>query len=214
MLISLIDNMISGADEPSASTRGLLLKNRLLGLRVEPPETGVPRPSGPEIPTRSVKKVPKKSQKDLQKSQKCVKINVWGLFGHFFDTPGGEALEDPFETFWGFRGSGVWRLLYMGIAIIILECRCNICVYGSFLLTVELLCLQLFAYPGNSLFCLQSVVLGGFCLLPLDGPNRQSPIASVQRTRSTLAGHSAGPCGTNTAPTKANRAIPIATQRT
>ena len=34
--------------------------------------------------------------------------------------------------------------------------------------------------------------------LGLDGPNRQSPIASVQRTRSTLAGHSEVPRGTNT----------------
>ena len=37
----------------------------------------------------------------------------------------------------------------------------------------------------------------------LDGPNRQSPIASVQRTRSTLSGHSAGRLGTNTTPTNA-----------
>ena len=42
---------------------------------------------------------------------------------------------------------------------------------------------------------------------PKDGPNRQSPIASVQRTRSTPAGHSADPRGTNTTPTNANRAI-------
>ena len=48
----------------------------------------------------------------------------------------------------------------------------------------------------------------------LDGPNRQSPIASVQRTRSTLAGHSAGPRGTNAALTNANRTIRIAAQRT
>ena len=48
----------------------------------------------------------------------------------------------------------------------------------------------------------------------LDGPNRQSPIASVQRTQSTLAGHSAGPRGTNTTPTNTNRAIRIAAQRT
>ena len=52
------------------------------------------------------------------------------------------------------------------------------------------------------------------CFTVLDGPNRQSPIASVQRTRSTLAGHSAGPLGTNTTPTNANRAIRIAAQRT
>ena len=43
----------------------------------------------------------------------------------------------------------------------------------------------------------------------IDGQNRQSPIASVQRTRSTLASHSAVPCGTNV-----NRAIRIAAQRT
>ena len=50
--------------------------------------------------------------------------------------------------------------------------------------------------------------------LSLDGPNRQSPIASVQRTRSTLAVHSADPHGTNTIPTNGNRAIRIAVQRT
>ena len=50
--------------------------------------------------------------------------------------------------------------------------------------------------------------------LILDGPNRQSPIASVQHTRSTLAGHSAVPRGTHTAPTNANRAMRIAAQRT
>ena len=33
--------------------------------------------------------------------------------------------------------------------------------------------------------------------LTLAGQNRQSPIASVQRKRSTLANHSAAPCGTN-----------------
>ena len=38
----------------------------------------------------------------------------------------------------------------------------------------------------------------------------QSPIASVQRRRSTLAGHSAGPRGTNATPMNANRAIRIA----
>ena len=48
----------------------------------------------------------------------------------------------------------------------------------------------------------------------LEGPNRQSPIASVKRPRSTLAGHSAGPRGTSTTPTNANRAIRITVQRT
>ena len=58
---------------------------------------------------RKVPNNPKKSQKDY-------KISVRGLFRHFFDTPGREAREVLFETFWGFRGSGVWRLLYMGLA--------------------------------------------------------------------------------------------------
>ena len=48
----------------------------------------------------------------------------------------------------------------------------------------------------------------------LGGPDHQSPIASVQRTRSTLAGHSAGPRRTNTTPTNANRTMRIAAQRT
>ena len=51
----------------------------------------------PGLAAWSVKKV-SKSPKDPQKSQKVVNISVWGLF----------------EIFWGFRGSGVWRLLYVG----------------------------------------------------------------------------------------------------
>ena len=42
----------------------------------------------------------------------------------------------------------------------------------------------------------------------------KSPIASVQRTRSTLAGHSAVPRGMNVTPMNANCAIRIAAQRT
>ena len=48
----------------------------------------------------------------------------------------------------------------------------------------------------------------------IDGQNRQSPIASVQRMRSTLASHSAAPCGMNVKQMNANRAIRIAAQRT
>ena len=48
----------------------------------------------------------------------------------------------------------------------------------------------------------------------LDGQNRQSPIASVQRTRSTLASRTAIPRGTNVKRMNANRAIRIAGQRT
>ena len=98
------------------------------GLRLEPPYTGVPRPFGPEIPKKSQKGLPghpgpecqsvEKVPKDPKKSQKDIKISVRGLFRHFFDTPGGEAWEDLFETFRGFRGSGAWRLLCMGIAIV------------------------------------------------------------------------------------------------
>ena len=43
----------------------------------------------------------------------------------------------------------------------------------------------------------------------LDGPNRQSPIASVRRTRSTLTGHCAIPYGKNVTWMNANRAIRI-----
>ena len=46
----------------------------------------------------------------------------------------------------------------------------------------------------------------------LDGQNRQSPIASVQRTQSTLAGLSAVPRGMNVKRMDANRAIRIAAQ--
>ena len=47
-------------------------------------------------------------------------------------------------------------------------------------------------------------------IILIDGQNRQSPIASVQRMRSTLAGHSAVPSGTNTTPMNANHVIRIA----
>ena len=65
-----------------------------------------------------VSKKCRKVSNDSKMSQKDSKISVRGLFRHFFDTPGREARERLFETFWGFRGSGVWRLLYMGIAIV------------------------------------------------------------------------------------------------
>ena len=77
-------------------------------------------PLGPKSPKslKKVKKVPQNVPNDLKKSQKDYKISVRGLFRHFFDTPGREAREVPFETFWGFRDQRVWRLLYMGIAIV------------------------------------------------------------------------------------------------
>ena len=57
-------------------------------------------------------------------------------------------------------------------------------------------------------------ILGGcFPALNLDGQNRQSPIVSVQRAWSTLAGHSAIPRGTDDVRMSANRAIRIAARR-
>ena len=62
-----------------------------LSLRLEPPYTGVPRPSGPEIPQKSqipglpawsVKKVSKK----CQMTRKRVKKTTKSVFGDFFDT--------------------------------------------------------------------------------------------------------------------------------
>ena len=48
--------------------------------------------------------------------------------------------------------------------------------------------------------------------LSFTGKNRQSPIASVQRTRSTPAGHSAIPHGANVKRMNANHAIQITAQ--
>ena len=45
-------------------------------------------------------------------------------------------------------------------------------------------------------------------------PIKKTPIATVQRTRSTLASHSAVPCGTHVKRMNANRAIQIVAQRT
>ena len=63
---------------------------------------------------------------------------------------------------------------------------------------------------GNSfLFCKCVLILG----LLVDGQNRESPIASVQETRSTLAGRSTVRHGTNVARMIATRAIRIAAQQ-
>ena len=99
-----------------------------LVLRWEPPYTGVSTPPSPETPKKSQKGVPgppgPECQKSVEKvlndpkmSQKDYKISVRGLFRHFFDALGREAREHLFETFWGFRGSGAWRLLYMAAPI-------------------------------------------------------------------------------------------------
>ena len=93
-------------------------------LRLQSPYTGVSTPPTPEIPKKSQKGVPGPPGPECQKSVEKVPAHpFWslfdsfsshlGLFRHFFDTPGREARERLFETFWGFRGSGVWRLLYM-----------------------------------------------------------------------------------------------------
>ena len=64
-------------------------------------QKGLPGPPGPEC-QKSVEKVPN----DPKKSRKDYKISVRGLFRHFFDTPGREAREVLFETFWGVSGLG------------------------------------------------------------------------------------------------------------
>ena len=73
-------------------------------------------------------------------------------------------------------------------------------------------------------FVMTSPPLGAKCCVPslsqttwtkiLDGQNRQSPIAFVQRTQSTLASHSAVPRGTNVKRMNSYRAIRIAAPRT
>ena len=101
-----------------------------LDLRLELPLTGVPRPSRPEIPKKPQKGLPGppslECQKSIEKVQndpkrvKKVSKSVFGdFFRHFFDTPGGEVREDPFETFWARE----WRLLHMGIAIVSLSLK-------------------------------------------------------------------------------------------
>ena len=130
-------------------------------LRLEPPYTAVPTPSGPEISKKSQKGLsgppgpecqksgekvpnnPKKSQKDYKINpgredllrQNLVIQTFFCVFCPFFlvkcrENKGREGkmrrkrfrlrqILPFFETFWGFRGSGVWRRLYMRIAIVI-----------------------------------------------------------------------------------------------
>ena len=77
----------------------------------------------PGLSAQSVKKVSKKSPNSDFVVFLTLFWVIWDFFDSFFDTPGREAREPPFETFWGFRGSGVWRLLYMAgpIAIFLLK---------------------------------------------------------------------------------------------
>ena len=111
-----------------------------LKLRLQSPYTGVSTPPTPEIPKKSQKGVPGPPGPECQKSVEKVPAHpFWslfdsfsshlGLFRHFFDTPGREARERLFETFWGFRGSGVWRLVYMAaghatLKVMLLSGRC------------------------------------------------------------------------------------------
>ena len=94
-------------------------KTKTLGLRLEPPYTGVPRPSGPETPKKFQKGVPgpagpecPKSVKESQVTQKRVKKTTTSVFGDFFrhffdfDTPGGEAREVLLRLFGDFGPRG------------------------------------------------------------------------------------------------------------
>ena len=68
---------------------------------------------------------------------------------------------------------------------------------------------RLLEHAGNkiALFCFSPG-----CTPNLDGQNRQSPIACIQRTQSTLASHAAVPCRANATWTNANRAIRFESQ--
>ena len=71
----------------------------------------------PRNPPKSLKRVFRpECQKSVEQARTLILTLFW-VFWDFFDTffltlrarrPG----KTPFETFWGFRDSGVWRLLY------------------------------------------------------------------------------------------------------
>ena len=84
-----------------------------------------PHPRAPESP-KSLKKdfpgLPVGSVKKVSKKSPNTDFEVFfsghlALFRHFFDTPGREAREHHFETFWGFRAQRALGLLYMAAPI-------------------------------------------------------------------------------------------------
>ena len=97
------DQHLEGQDSKFSAISWEILKRN---LRLEPPYTGVPRPSGPDIPKKSQKDLPgppgPECQKKSQSTQKRVKkVAVFGDFVDTFDTPGREAREGPFLDFFG-----------------------------------------------------------------------------------------------------------------
>ena len=102
-----------------------------ISLRVQSPYTGVSTPpSGrapkspkslkkdfPGLPAQSVKKVSKKSPNTDFVVFLTLFWVIWDFFDTFFDTPGQEAREPPFETFWGFWAQTASGLLYMAAPI-------------------------------------------------------------------------------------------------
>ena len=72
----------------------------------------------PGRPARSVKKC-RKSPRTLIVAPFDSFLGPLRLFRPFFDTPGREAREDLFETFWGFRAQRASGLLYMVVPIVI-----------------------------------------------------------------------------------------------
>ena len=71
----------------------------------------------PGLPARSVKKVSKKSPNtDFGVFLTLFRV-IWDFFGTFLTLRAGRPGNTFFDTFWGFRGSGVWRLLYMAAPI-------------------------------------------------------------------------------------------------
>ena len=69
----------------------------------------VSKRSSPASPLGVSKKYRKSPKRPENESKRC-QNQCSGTFRHFFDTPGGEAREDCFETFLGFRSLRVWRL--------------------------------------------------------------------------------------------------------
>ena len=74
--------------------------------------------------------VSKKCRQSPPNTDFAVSLTRFRVFWDFFDTFStlwaGRPGEDGFETFLGFRGSGVWRLLYMAapiVNVIILKTR-------------------------------------------------------------------------------------------
>ena len=72
----------------------------------------------PTIPLfKEVRVFSRRSRKGPEKESKRLQHQCSGTFSTLFDTPGGEAREVLFETFWGFWGQRASRLPCMAVPI-------------------------------------------------------------------------------------------------